>query len=170
MATKNTIKHGITLGGNVNIYHAIVNSRPTLCTNIIHNLKTETHNIMIDINDIKLMHVIYDVLDIIAKNSLAAFKAVFDNAIPSKRVKRKIFKEIKESYPLKTFNLIKNEFEGFDFGQNNDVVDVCKNTIPDLISPGNMDKEILRATFSILGLFLTSNQLITVHTKKDNKL
>jgi chaperonin GroEL len=168
MAVKNAIRHGITLGGNVSIGHAIKNNKPQLCTNIINEAKKEKRNIMIDISDIKLMNVVYDILDIISNQSLAAFKAVFDNAINSKKIKNKIFNKILVSYPAKTFNLIKNDFEGFNFGQNNDFT--FENYIPDLISPGNMDKEILRSCFSILGLFLTSNQLITVHTKKDNKV
>jgi chaperonin GroEL len=168
MAVKSSITHGITLGGNVSISHAILNNKSMLCTNIINTVKKEKRNIMINIDDFKLMHIIYDLLDIISNQSLTAFRAVFDNAINNKKIKKNIFKKIINSYPSKTFNLIKNEFEAFDFGQLND--NTPKGYIPDLISPGNMDKEILRSCFSILGLFLTSNQLITVHTKRDNKV
>jgi hypothetical protein len=38
--------------------------------------------------------------------------------------------------------------------------------VPDLIVPGNTDSEILRTVFSIVGLFLTSNQLITLLVDK----
>jgi chaperonin GroEL len=167
MATKNAIKHGITLGGNVSIGHAIANQKSELCTNIIDVVKRESRNIMVNMNDIKLMNIIYDILTIIEKESLAAFRAVFDNATNDNKFKNKTFKTIIESYPLKTFNLITNDFEGFDFGQKHKDF---TNHVPDLISPGNMDKEILRSCFSILGLFLTSNQLITVHTKRDNRV
>jgi hypothetical protein len=67
-----------------------------------------------------------------------------------------------------------NTFEHFeDIQKISGEKQLLKNVvgmIPDLLSPGNMDKEILRSTFSILGLFLTSNQLVTVHTHKDNKV
>jgi hypothetical protein len=163
MAVKSAVKHGITLGGNVSIYHAIQKNKAGICHRILKELKTGTHNIMINGNDNKLTKIIFDILDIIAEHSLEAFKAVFDNASHNTKYKKQIFNEIKNAYPVRTYNLIKNEFEWFPQDKFNE-------HIPDLISPGNMDKEILRSCFSILGLFLTSNQLITVHTKRDNKL
>jgi hypothetical protein len=129
---------------------------------------------------------------IIANESLAAFKAVFDNATNDKRFKRRTFKTIKRNNICTTYNLLTNEYEYLsndiyntnhsqDKKDNEKIItylvegavvkdDISVKEFPNLISPGNMDKEILRSTFSILGLFLTSNQLITVHTKKDNKV
>jgi chaperonin GroEL len=187
MAVKNAIKHGITLGGNVSIYRAIILNIDTITANIIKECSSKTYNIMIGAGEDKLEKVIKDILYIIADNSLAAFRAVFDNTTNNKKFKNKVFKIFKDiRSDCKTFNLLKNKFESFDseclFNMsraitnnvlNNEIpfkkYDVW-NTIPDLISPGNMDMEILRSTFSILGLFLTSNQLITVHTKRDNRV
>jgi hypothetical protein len=121
---------------------------------------------MINATDLKISKVIDEVLDIIAEQSLAAFRAVFDNATNNNSLKRKIFNKIKYSKDCLTFNLLKNRYESF----SNLDSGIKIEEVPDLISPGNMDKEILRSTFTILGLFLTSNQLITVHTKKDNKV
>jgi chaperonin GroEL (HSP60 family) len=174
MAVKNSIKHGVILGGNVSIYHAITSFREDLMHDIIGIFEEGTHNVMINSSQTKLTRVVSDILDIIAEGSLAAFKAVFDNATGDTRYKRKIFNEIKLATFCQTFNLMDNTFERFfDMKKDGDEKHYLNNvvgTIPDLISPGNMDKEILRSTFSILGLFLTSNQLVTVHTHRDNKV
>jgi chaperonin GroEL len=159
MTVKNSIKYGITLGGNVSIYRAIMYNIDTIVNNIINELSNGTFNIMIGATDAKLRKVIKAILHVIAEGSLAAFKAVFDNATGNTKFKREIFNEIKYGRTCKTYNILSDNFEEFK-----------GNDIPSLVSPGNMDKEILRAIFSILGLFLTSNQLVTVHTKKDNKV
>jgi chaperonin GroEL len=170
MAVKNCIKHGITLGGNVSIYHAIARNKKLLLDRIIKIFSTGTHNVMINSSEDKLRRVASDILAIVAEGSLAAFKAVFDNATRNNKFKKDIFRHIKHDMDCVTFNLINNNgFERFCHAGPSNVTLGISNT-PDLLSPGNMDKEILRATFSILGLFLTSNQLITVHTKKDNKV
>jgi chaperonin GroEL len=159
MAVKNAIKYGITVGGNISIYKAIMLNIDTITNNIVRVLSSGTFNIMIGSTEEKLRKVIKSILLIIAEGSLSAFKAVLNNATRDKRFKNKIFNEIKNNRTCKTYNILSDKFEDFE-----------NNNVPDLISPGNMDVEILRATFSILGLFLTSNQLITVHTKKDNKV
>jgi chaperonin GroEL (HSP60 family) len=159
MAVKNAIKYGITVGGNISIYKAITLNIDTITNNIIRVFSNGTFNIMIGSTEEKLRKIIKSILLIIAEGSLSAFKAVFDNATRDKRFKNKIFNELKYSRICKTYNILSDKYEDFE-----------NDNVPDLISPGNMDVEILRATFSILGLFLTSNQLITVHTKKDNKV
>jgi chaperonin GroEL len=188
MAVKNAITHGITLGGNVSIYKAIASNINKICDNIINEFNSGTYNIMIGATAAKLRKVINDILIIIADNSLAAFRAVFDNTTNDEKFKNAIFNEFKDiASNCSTYNIMRDKFEEFESEwvfhlerlkllKKIDNIDVEKSTenvenvIPDLIAPGNMDKEILRATFSILGLFLTSNQLITVHTKKDNKV
>jgi chaperonin GroEL (HSP60 family) len=188
MAVKNAIAHGVTLGGNVSIYSAIVSNITKITDNIISEFNSGTYNIMIGATTAKLRKVIRDILFIIADNSLAAFRAVFDNATNDEKFKNTIFDELKDTKSnCSTYNIMLDRFEEFDpewsfnlerfeLIKKMDGVDIGKDVkgildvIPNLISPGNMDKEILRATFSILGLFLTSNQLITVHTKKDNRV
>jgi chaperonin GroEL (HSP60 family) len=173
MAVKNCIKHGITLGGNVSIYHAIHYNKKELLASIIETFNEGVHNIMINSTEAKLRKVSSDILDIIAEGSLSAFKAVFDNATRNKKFKKEIFSKIQNSDEVcYTFNLMNNKFEAVvNYSDTRTCLDSERIiSIPDLLSPGNMDKEILRATFSILGLFLTSNQLITVLTKKDNKV
>jgi chaperonin GroEL (HSP60 family) len=166
MAVRSSIKNGVTLGGNVSIYHAIVHNKEKIIAKIIEDINNESRNIMIDASEDKIRKVVGDILMIIARESLAAFRSVFDNATNNKRLKKNIFKKITDSKSCITFNLLSNEYESFDLVKASNTA----QDVPDLISPGNMDKEILRATFTILGLFLTSNQLITVHTKKDNKV
>lgn len=186
LAVKNSIKNGVMLGGNVSIYHAIHNNKKKIINNIIADINSESRNIMIDMNIFKLEKVINDILMIIAEGSLEAFRAVFDNATNDKKFKNNIFKAIKTSKNCMTYNLLRNHFEYLlqqgdegPYAENSQVINIpyfnwknirVSNRLPSLISPGNIDKEILRSTFSILGLFLTSNQLITVHIKKDNKV
>jgi hypothetical protein len=184
MAVKNTIKHGITLAGNVSIYHAIKLNKPIIMDEILKEFESGTHNIMIGATEEKIVKTVKDILEIIAEGSLAAFKAVFDNAVRDKKYKTDIFRNLRNKTPARTFNLLKGDYESFPANKWQEVVLLLKmnrgkgtfdekiadDLIPSLISPGNMDKEILRATFSILGLFLTSNQLITVHAKRDNKV
>jgi hypothetical protein len=185
LAVKSSIQHGVMLGGNVSICHAIYYHKEEIINDIIKAIYSETRNIMINMTETKIRKAVNDVLMVIADESLTAFRAVFDNASDDKKFKRNIFKTIKHSKSCLTFNLLKNKFEGFisDKGERlyddrviipvvkgEKLYDDVEDIFPDLISPGNMDKEILRATFSILGLFLTSNQLITVHVKRDNKV
>ena len=41
--------------------------------------------------------------------------------------------------------------------------------VPDLVVPGNTDSELLTSVFAILGLFLTSNQLLSVITAEEKR-
>jgi hypothetical protein len=58
------------------------------------------------------------------------------------------------------------------FGKDQDaeIIKYVKDDLPSLMVPGNTDTELLRSVFSILGLFLTSNQLMSVHVQKENKI
>ena len=114
------------------------------------------------------------ILDIVAKSSSAAFKAVFANATNNKRWINKVFKniskyadleksnDIKESPMFSTYNLILGDYESFD----KMLWDV---NIPNLIVPGNTDIELLNSVFEIVNLFVTSNQLISLLPKANQK-
>jgi chaperonin GroEL (HSP60 family) len=54
MAVKSSIKHGITLGGNTSIYHAIKNNKEEIRHNIIREINNEARNIMINASDLKI--------------------------------------------------------------------------------------------------------------------
>jgi hypothetical protein len=179
LAVKSSIKHGVTLGGNVSIHHAIRSNKKELSSVMMSNIYNEAPNIMINMTYPKMLKIVNDILDIIANESLSAFRAVCDNASRNKRFKKSIFKYIKSAETCVNFNLLKNRFECFGhcdttIGPHIKLVNgdtpIWQEDFPDLMAPGNMDKETLRAIFSILGLFLTSNQLITVLTKRDNKV
>jgi chaperonin GroEL (HSP60 family) len=177
MAVKNAIKHGIVLAGNMSIYGAIKINFSHLKYDIADKFSSNTYNIMIAATQRKLEKVIGDILTIIAEESLAAFKAVLDNASDNKFLKRSILKRMKHSQCA--YNILSNKYECFRTRELSMIYETYKNTtpnaieyisenfVPNLISPGNMDIEILRSTFSILGLFLTSNQLVTVILGKD---
>ena len=165
-AVKACVKNGIILGGQVNVQHCINRYKNELIEETYNKLTVpgKVKNIGVRMNSDKLRKIISDVLDIISISSTTAFKAVFENAIPDKKWIRKLFKEFsnqKQYAHPKTYNLITDKFEEFTFtNSDNTSIDVSK--VPDLIVPGNTDIETLKSEFSILGLFLTSNQLMSV--------
>ena len=129
----------------------------------------QVKNIGIRMNADKLRKIIADILDITAISSTTAFRTVFENGIPDKRWIKNLFKEFynqKQSEEPKTYNLITDKYEQFHYVSDSSVdhahkvLDVSK--LPDLIVPGNTDIETLKSEISILSLFLTSNQLMSV--------
>lgn len=163
-AVKACIKHGITLGGQVSVPNVINTYRNNLLNDIFNDLtNTKTvKNVGINISNNKLMSIIEQILNIISVSSQAAFKAVFENASNDKFWIRKIFKHIANSSVPETYNLITNKYEKLDGVFDN----VFVGEIPDLIVPGNTDTECLKSAFSIINLFLTSNQLISLMVKQ----
>ena len=73
-------------------------------------------------------------------------------------IKRTTFDENAKKGVLLTYNLITNTEECLDTNIDNFNI----RFIPDLIVPGNTDIETLRSVFAIVGLFITSNQLLSV--------
>ena len=181
-AVKACINNGVTLGGQVSVSDCIHNTMDDMINDVMSRIKTpgSVKNIGINLTDKHLERIIRDILEIVAKSSKSAFIAVFENATNNKFWIKKTFKEFEADLDLlsvdgetgeetyvpntKTYNLIKNGFEKF-VRDDNGTIDWSK--VPDLIVPGNTDIECLRSVFSILGLFLTSNQLISVMVRED---
>ena len=174
-AVKACIEHGITLGGQVSISDLINNTKVGLITDIISRLSKpgSVKNIGINLTEKHLKNIISDILGLIKVSSKAAFTAVFENATNNKWWIYKTFNSFSGELnyskiipvpTVKTYNLIKNEFEQINYNSDGTI-----NTfsIPDLIVPGNTDVECLKSVFSILSLFLTSNQLISVMVRED---
>lgn len=174
-AVKACIEHGITLGGQVSISDLINNTKVGLITDIISRLNKpgSVKNIGINLTEKHLKNIISDILGLIKVSSKAAFTAVFENATNNKWWIYKTFNSFSGELnyskiipvpTVKTYNLIKNEFEQINYNSDGTI-----NTfsIPDLIVPGNTDVECLKSAFSILSLFLTSNQLISVMVRED---
>ena len=179
-AVKACINNGITLGGQVSVPDLINNFKDELIDDIVFNLSKPgtTKNVGINLTEAKLRGLVGSILDIFAKSSKAAFLAVFANASNNKRWIRKTFKEFTDKYDFvnhtpntQTYNLISNKFEYLDLkvieDGNNKTIVPAMETLPELIVPGNTDYECMRSVFSILGLFLTSNQLISLLVKED---
>ena len=159
-AVKACIKNGVSLGGQVSVPFVINTYKEFMINDIVSDL-TDTKtvkNIGINISDSKLETIINQILNIINLSSQSAFRAVFDNATNNKRWINKIFKVINNSDSPVTFNLISNKFESLKG------TDKMKG-FPDLIVPGNTDSECIKSAFSIINLFLTSNQLISLMVK-----
>jgi len=175
-AVKACIEHGITLGGQVSVSDLILNLKQDLVNDIVSRIDTPgaVKNIGINLTETRLKKIIIDILDIVSKSSKAAFEAVFANATNNKWWIRKTFKAFNgrlegdnahASLPtVKTYNLLKNDFESI---ARNDDGSVKAALVPDLIVPGNTDVECLKSAFSIINLFLTSNQLISVMVRED---
>lgn len=174
-AVKACIEHGITLGGQVSISDLINNTKVGLITDIISRLNKpgSVKNIGINLTEKHLKNIISDILGLIKVSSKAAFTAVFENATNNKWWIYKTFNSFSGELnyskiipvpTVKTYNLIKNEFEQINYNSDGTINTV---SIPDLIVPGNTDVECLKSVFSILSLFLTSNQLISVMVRED---
>lgn len=174
-AVKACIEHGITLGGQVSISDLINNTKEGLITDIISRLNKpgSVKNIGINLTEKHLKNVISDILGLINVSSKAAFTAVFENATNNKWWIYKTFNSFSGELnyskiipvpTVKTYNLIKNEFEQINYNSDGTINTI---SIPDLIVPGNTDVECLKSVFSILSLFLTSNQLISVMVRED---
>ena len=170
-AVKACVNNGIILGGQVNVMHCINRYKNELIEDIYNELTVpgQVKNIGIRMNADKLRKIIADILDITAISSTTAFRTVFENGIPDKRWIKNLFKEFynqKQSEEPKTYNLITDKYEQFHYVSDSSVdhahkvLDVSK--LPDLIVPGNTDIETLKSEISILSLFLTSNQLMSV--------
>ena len=170
-AVKACVNNGIILGGQVNVMHCINRYKNELIEDIYNELTVpgQVKNIGIRMNADKLRKIIADILDITAISSTTAFRTVFENGIPDKRWIKNLFKEFynqKQSEEPKTYNLITDKYEQFHYVPDSSVdyehkvLDVSK--LPDLIVPGNTDIETLKSEISILSLFLTSNQLMSV--------
>lgn len=176
-AVKACTKNGITLGGQVALNGCIASCKSSMIEAIVMQLTHgESKNVGIDMTEKKLAKICGDILDIINISSRAAFLAVFENAINSKRKIRKIFKNIDEygassapgSTRFETYNLLTNKYE--EFGTDTEIEVGSKNIndlFPDLIVPGNTDYECLKSAFAIIDLFLTSNQLISLLPKPE---
>ena len=174
-AVKACIEHGITLGGQVSISDLINNTKEGLITDIISRLNKpgSVKNIGINLTEKHLKNIISDILGLIKVSSKAAFTAVFENATNNKWWIYKTFNSFSGELnyskiipvpTVKTYNLIKNEFEQINYNSDGTINTV---SVPDLIVPGNTDVECLKSVFSILSLFLTSNQLISVMVRED---
>lgn len=162
-AVKACIKNGITLGGQVSVPYVISTCKNILIDEIISDLTDikSVKNIGIGISKAKLTSIVDNILNIIGQSSQAAFRAVFENATNNKRLIRRIFKNINNGWEHRTYNLLTNVYEI--------LTEPCEENnyqVPDLIVPGNTDTECLKSVFSIINLFLTSNQLISLMVKQ----
>ena len=166
MAVKACIDHGITLGGQVSVSRCINENKSEMIEHIIRVVSDGNNpvNAFIGNNDrLDKIKVISDILDIIAESSKAGFKAVFENASNDKRWIKSVFDKMAKDDV--TYNLVKGRFEKFDESVNA----VGDTVYPDLIVPGNTDTELLESVFEIVILFVTSNQLISLLPKPDQK-
>lgn len=166
-AVKACVNNGIILGGQVNVMHCINRYKEEIIESVYNKLTVpgKVKNIGIRLTKDKLIKIVSDILDIVAVSSTSAFKAVFENAIADKRWVKKLFKSFynqKDSEKPKTYNLITDKYEEFYFVNDTNKCELDVSKLPDLIVPGNTDIETLKSSFSILGLFLTSNQLLSV--------
>lgn len=180
-AVKACIEHGITLGGQVSVSDLIANFKEDLVIDVINliNKPGSVKNIGINLTPAKLEKLIAGILDIISESSKAPFKAVFENATNNKCWIKKTFKDFSGEFNnfsntprVKTYNLISNKFERLILRELHDVENGTRvipevNNLPDLIVPGNTDYECFKSVISIVGLFLTSNQLISLLVRDD---
>ena len=116
---------------------------------------------MINTDENKMRNIIEDFLDIIAESSKAGFKAVFDNASTSRRWKNEIMHNLENTSEVAlTYDIVKAKYCALK-------TIIKDGEIPSLIVPGNTDCELLRSVFCIVGMFISANQILSVHLKDD---
>ena len=161
-AVKACIDNGIALGGQVSINRCINTYKEDLIDDIFATItdKNNTYNVMINTDENKMRNIIEDFLDIIAESSKAGFKAVFDNASTSRRWKKEIMHTLENTSEVAlTYDIVKAKYCSLSTIKNGE--------IPSLIVPGNTDCELLRSVFCIVGMFISANQILSVHLKDD---
>ena len=179
LAVKAAINNGIMLGGQVSTAHLIHNNKEELVKMIKSILidNANTFNIVLKasrdpfyirllrqigiLRKISFENTIGDILTILEESALAAYNRVFENATNDRKFIKQVMRRVR--IDKCTYNLITGKFEKFmTFGPDEVLV-------PDLIVPGNTDSELLTSVFAILGLFLTSNQLLSVITAEEKR-
>ena len=169
-AVKACISNGVTLGGNVSVSKCISEHRNEIVEEI-YKIVTDpenTYNVMVNTKPKRMIKIIGQILDIISDASKAGFKAVFRNASNSFIWKHKIFKRLKKSVGPETYDIIKTKYVNMDWFFDRSVRDSFAP--PTLIVPGNTDIEVLKSAFVIVGMFISSNQILSVHVAHDNKV
>ena len=169
-AVKACISNGVTLGGNVSVSKCISEHRNEIVEEI-YKIVTDpknTYNVMVNTKPKRMIKIIGQILDIISEASKAGFKAVFRNASNSFMWKHKIFKHLEKSVGPETYDIIKTKYVNMDWFFNCSVRDSLDP--PTLIVPGNTDIEVLKSAFVIVGMFISSNQILSVHVAHDNKV
>ena len=153
-AVKSTIKNGYTLGGNVSVVHLIKYFKKSLTETITTNLRIRRANITIGNKRRAITSAVEDILDIVGTSFEAAYKQTLYNAFENKKLVNKLYNTTQSSlHALTTFNLSTGTFEDI-------------TNAPKLIVPGNTDTELLRSVFGVIGVFITSNQLMSFHIQK----
>lgn len=173
-AVKACINNGVTLGGNVSVAHCIKNNKDDLVASIYCTVTDPdvTYNVMVNSSDRAMRKCISQILDIIAEGSKAGFKAVFNNASNSLLWKHKILGSLYKYSIPKTYDILQEKYVDFaDIVIPKEGEPTTRNyDFPSLIVPGNTDVEVLKSAFCIVGMFISSNQILSVHVVKENKV
>jgi len=159
-ACQAAIRHGFTLGGNVSIPTIIRNDKSSLSTEITEKL-TEGDKLVIVGNDqIQVYNIVKDILEIVAQAFKAAYTRVVANMIGEGT---KMYEKIVDDIYGGTFKT--HEMKSVD-------VPIVYNLVTGrytdvhhehaLLSPGNIDFEMMSSVFGAVGNLISSNQLLSI--------
>jgi chaperonin GroEL (HSP60 family) len=159
-AVKSAIKNGYTLSGNTSIAHLITYYKENIVKEVENKVKTEGKNIIFGkSNSEDLILIINTLLDIIKTSFMKAYKEALKNALIDEdtynNIKSKILlnKDLKQSdnniSDVCIYNLMADKFE------------TLKDEDVKLISPGNIDYEIMDAVIGVANNFSTVENIQT---------
>lgn len=176
-AIRASVNNGITLGGQVCLYDALVRHYDDITNNIACKIIAELgasdrkYNIGVKLTPADVRKSVDDIVDVLKSVSLVAYKTVLDNAIKSEKVKKEIIGTI-DKYARSEAKAKKNGLNGIVYNLITDRYETMEDVtkiIPRLIVPGNTDYELLRSVITVIESFITSNQIMSVHVKKHNE-
>jgi len=166
-AVRSAIINGVTIGGNISVSACIDFYKKMLVDEIYNNIiSSKCVNITVGNNEEDLLFLINTMLEIVGNCFIEAYRIVLKNAFRNDDHVSSIINNIKKSFgnikisptSIEIYNLNTDSYEKF----------VDKNdNFANLIVPGNTDTEILHSVFNVISLFLTSNQLMSIHFNKD---
>lgn len=153
-ALRSTLNNGYTVGGNVSVYKALNDIE--IVEKIVQNLLKRTVTYGNDESDVRSIATKF--IKVVAKAFVCGYEQVIRNCYGSDpSVIKEIINNVLLKKDLKVFNVVTERYEESKVTENGLEIP----TTNQLIVPGNTDVEIVKAVFSVLSIFMSSNQMLT---------
>ena len=161
-AVKSTEKHGYMLGGNISVGHIIETKRNKIVDDVIQEIsdkyKIISSNTSLETGN-KIRIAISDLLVGIKTSFLLAYTIALQNVFGDTNHVNDIIDTIISGKEPTTYNALTDKYDTLDSISQLQFNDHPE--IPELIVPGNTDKEIINSTFTLVSLLLTTDKLMT---------
>lgn len=151
-AVRSTIANGYVLGGNLSISKLISSNYEELVSIVSDKLKIYHSNVSKNnIDSPEVQTALKNIFDGIDDAFRSAYKDVLGNAYGDDSVVEEILEKCFSFDELKIYNILTGQYESMEDSGDN----------LNLIVPGNTDTEIIKASFALVGLLLSSNKMMT---------